>query len=288
MKAFKKLAASLACGAALAAVSAPASAGISMIFYDEFFQEIGKITNTVTNGTNVSFDGSILGWRVTAVGGTTYQPDGITRLTMSGNSAFRRTGSNQCTAGGNSGTAQMGTTDDVFTTTLTLSAAYASSAACNATVAASGGFTNNILRVRVEETAFAVPNPNPTKLVYSLTSALQAPPPGGTVSGTVITGFDALGNKNNTTFGPAALWGGNSLGGAFDTVSVASPNLYVQAGIDLIAGTSFRGAAGMASGDGFGWSMDLRAVPEPGTLALLGVSLLGIAALRRRSASLQV
>jgi hypothetical protein len=286
MKAFKKLAATLACGAALAAASAPASAAVSLIFYDEFFQEIGKISNTVAGGTTVSFDGTILGWRVTAVGGTTYQPDGITRLEMSGVQAFRRAGSFQCTS---SGISQMGDATDVYAATLTMSAAYANTAACNATVAAAaGGYTNNIIRVRVEETAFAVPNPNPAKMVYSLTSSLIAPPTGGTVSGTVITGFDALAQTNSTTFGPAPLWTGNSLGGNFDSVTVASPNLYVQAGIDLIAGASFRDAAAMTAANGFSWNMDLRAVPEPGTLALLGVSLLGIAALRRRSASSQV
>jgi hypothetical protein len=285
MKVFKKVVASLAVGAAMAGVSAPASAVVSLIFYDEFFQEIGKITNAL-GGRTVGFNGNVLGWSINAVGGTTYQPDGITRLELSGTTARRLQGTQKCSISAGGGNANDVNDEFTFGLSLTLSAAYANSTACNNTQTAAGGYTNNILRIRVEETAFNVPSPNPTKLVYSLTSALQSPP-GGTVGGTVVTGFDAGGNTNSTTFGPVSLMNGNGLGGNLDTVTVAGPNLFVQAGLDLIAGAGYTNANQMAAGTGFGWNMDLRAVPEPGTLALLGVSLLGIAALRRRSASPQ-
>ena len=286
MKVFKKVVASLAVGAAMAGVSAPASAVVSLIFYDEFFQEIGKITNAL-GGRTVGFNGNVLGWSINAVGGTTYQPDGITRLELSGTTARRLAGSQKCSISAGGGNANDINDDYTFGFSLTLSSAYANTAACNATQSAAvGGYTNNILRIRVEETSFDVPSPNPTKLTYSLTSALQSPP-GGTVGGTVVTGFDSMGNTNNTTFGPISLMSGNGLGGNIDTVTVAGPNLFVQAGLDLIAGASGQNNNAMAAGSGFQWNMDLRAVPEPGTLALLGVSLLGIAALRRRSVTLQ-
>lgn len=285
MKVFKKFAASLAVGAAMAGAAAPASAAVSLIFYDEFFQEIGKVDNNL-GGNSVGFNGNILGWSVTAVGGITYQPDGITRLELSGTTAIRKAGSFKCQISSLGGLIN-DSFGDPTPTAITLSAAYANSTACNTTqAAATGGYTNNILRIRVQETSFAVPNPNPAKLAFSLTSSLISPP-GGTVSGTVITGFDGSNGTNATTFGPVALSQANSLGGSFDSVTVASPNLFVQAGLDLIAGPSGTNANAMAVGTGFQWNMDLRAVPEPGTLALLGVSLLGIAVLRRRSASLQ-
>jgi hypothetical protein len=284
MKSFKKFAASLAVGAAMAGASASASAAVSLIFYDEFFQEIGKVDNNL-GGNSVGFNGNILGWNVTAVGGITYQPDGITRLELSGTTAIRKAGSFKCQISGGGGLINDGA-GDPWGVAITLGTSYANSTACNATQAAAGGYTNNVLRIRVQETSFAVPSPNPAKLVYSLTSSLVSPP-GGTVGGTVITGFDGLNNTAATTFGPIALSNANSLGGNFDSVTVASPNLFVQAGLDLIAGVSGRDANAMAAGSGFQWNMDLRSVPEPGTLALLGVSLLGIAALRRRSVSLQ-
>lgn len=313
MKLKHTLRAALAAAAVSASVaSAPANAVLLLQFFDGADSSLGFLLNPnpgpfSTAAATLSFTGVVNGWSISATSGTTnntvVNPGYGQVLTFT---AFRTTEANDCgitgvpgvgLAGcglgntGNQGILKMRFTDTGFPLTL------GSNLLFNASLAVTNG--NNTQQN----------SGNTASANYGLgyNALVQAGPQTG------LPGVAETYNQYNFLAGGTNLigngsWNGNSPVNASRGFtlpfgqSTANP-FFMVSGVDLVAPgvsdynpltaqggsvetTNFGGPGYAGSnGNAFAGTLTVQAVtrvPEPGTLALLGVSLLGVAAMRRR------
>lgn len=272
MKSLKKVLAGALVSAGLLGASSQASATLSLVFQDQFFNDIAVFTTTTE--TDVAFKGTILGWNVgVSVGGTTYSP--VYQLSMGGAGVFRNT-----VAGGSFGNCSItGLVTSGFTSYApTLTSGYSS--LCNS----ASGAVNSVLRIVVRDDSFPQATSG-VNLDYSLQSGRTvAPEPGLTAQGKVLASVTSAPPGFFQYLGPnQALWQNTPVNTSFAVGAISSATTTLELGIDLYSPSTYANTpAGRQAGQ-FLWTMDIStSIPEPGTLALLGLSLLGFAAMRRR------
>lgn len=271
MNIFKKLLASLGLAASMAAPM-PATAGVTLQFYDDAGLLLYEVARSGAATTINTFDVIINGWRVGFSIGQVFVPS-LVSMTLSGSAWYTGEASSllgndystNCNFGicGLNGTGTSVNTADkkalkirfisdsfpnaINPTSYTLSDSLASTNTAITTVG------NGLMSVSIDTTSPGTLTPN-------------AGPPGNKSADK----FYAKGTGENFTY---------------EFNATQTPFMTVQAGVDLrlpVDNTGGFGTQDFVNRFDFVNTIQRQLVPEPGTLALIGLGLVGVAALRRR------
>ncbi len=267
MKLVKKLLAGAGLAAALAAPSANAT--LILAFFDGAGNRLGGFTTSLNNNV-VNFTGTINGWNVSLASGNvqTINPlDANIGGTASRNCAFGALG---CSAGlvgiatgfGPDGPQVIGSTGPTTAAT-----------------------QNTTLKIRLTLLDYPIPAGTTRQLVDALTFSSNPVAPATSLS--VFDAGAASGGSGLQNLGTVVFNGTNNLG-TVSNVNFGNAPLDPNGLINLTFGFDLTTAALQPSqqGDQFTYANSVRsAIPEPGSLALLGLGLVGLAALRRRKAA---